>query len=290
MKGDSGRSCTAPLVSKCVAICRACSISLISAQMYEIYINDRPLRLVAQPPELEPGVADPRHLIAAWRGKTKTLLNYADTLEKGSPKVSQVTLYYSDLPSMWADFKSHYKIVEAAGGLVRLAGTDRFLMMERRGYLDLPKGKIDPGETVTEAALREVSEETGLAIASTTIKNQWPIIENRTSAGRFIAGMTKSTADLLKTNSPTCPIPPISSRLEDLLKTGLPFRLSLHTYRTKKGKRVLKPTYWFAMESSQKKLHPQVEEGIDWVDWLRISEADLDKMYPSLKPILFGKA
>ncbi|MEM8584922.1 MAG: NUDIX domain-containing protein [Bacteroidota bacterium] len=258
--------------------------------MYEIYINDRPLRLVAQPPELEQGEADPRHLIAAWRGKTKTLLNYADTLEKGSPKISEITLYYSDLLTMWAEFKSHYKIVEAAGGLVRLAGTDRFLMMERRGYLDLPKGKIDPGETVAEAALREVSEETGLAIASTTIKNQWPGIADRTSAGRSIPGMTKSTADPLKINSLTHDMPPISSRLEDLLKTGLPFRLSLHTYRTKKGKRVLKPTYWFAMESSQKELQPQLEEGIDRVDWLRISEVDLDEMYPSLIPILLGNS
>lgn len=34
-------------------------------------------------------------------------------------------------------------------------------MIFRRGVWDLPKGKIDPGETPAECALREVAEETG---------------------------------------------------------------------------------------------------------------------------------
>ena len=38
----------------------------------------------------------------------------------------------------------------------------QWLLIFRRGHWDLPKGKIDPGETPEQAAIREVQEETGL--------------------------------------------------------------------------------------------------------------------------------
>ncbi len=52
--------------------------------------------------------------------------------------------------------------VEAAGGVVVVDG--RVLLVHRPRYDDwtLPKGKLDPGESFEEAALREVEEETGL--------------------------------------------------------------------------------------------------------------------------------
>jgi 8-oxo-dGTP pyrophosphatase MutT (NUDIX family) len=49
----------------------------------------------------------------------------------------------------------------AAGGLVRNEADD-LLMIYRRGKWDLPKGKLDEGETIEACAIREVKEETGL--------------------------------------------------------------------------------------------------------------------------------
>ena len=53
------------------------------------------------------------------------------------------------------------KKIIAAGGLV-LNEKDELLMIFRRGFWDLPKGKLDEGESIPECAVREVQEETGL--------------------------------------------------------------------------------------------------------------------------------
>lgn len=49
----------------------------------------------------------------------------------------------------------------AAGGLV-WNERDELLMIYRRGKWDLPKGKLDEGESIEDCAVREVMEETGL--------------------------------------------------------------------------------------------------------------------------------
>ena len=43
------------------------------------------------------------------------------------------------------------------------------LLIFRRGAWDLPKGKLDPGETVREAAHREVCEEVGIKRKKLTV-------------------------------------------------------------------------------------------------------------------------
>ena len=56
--------------------------------------------------------------------------------------------------------------VRAAGGVVRRTAGDgiEVLVVHRPRYDDwsLPKGKLDPGETFEQAAVREVQEETGV--------------------------------------------------------------------------------------------------------------------------------
>ena len=52
-------------------------------------------------------------------------------------------------------------IITAAGGLVQNSNGE-FLLMYRRGFWDLPKGKLDLGESIPDCAVREVREETGL--------------------------------------------------------------------------------------------------------------------------------
>jgi 8-oxo-dGTP pyrophosphatase MutT (NUDIX family) len=52
-------------------------------------------------------------------------------------------------------------IITAAGGLVQ-NNEGAFLLIFRRSFWDLPKGKLDVGESIPDCAVREVREETGL--------------------------------------------------------------------------------------------------------------------------------
>lgn len=61
--------------------------------------------------------------------------------------------------------RDHYRCVKAAGGLVSSPDGYR-LMILRNGRWDLPKGMVEPGETLSAAARREVREETGVEPAT----------------------------------------------------------------------------------------------------------------------------
>lgn len=62
---------------------------------------------------------------------------------------------------------AHYIYIKAAGGIVHPAGAtaDRNLLIFRNSHWDMAKGKVETGETLRQAAVREVEEETGLKIA-----------------------------------------------------------------------------------------------------------------------------
>ena len=57
--------------------------------------------------------------------------------------------------------KTDFKFIVAAGGVVANSADD-LLFIERLGLWDLPKGKVEEGESVETAAVREIIEETGL--------------------------------------------------------------------------------------------------------------------------------
>jgi 8-oxo-dGTP pyrophosphatase MutT (NUDIX family) len=70
-------------------------------------------------------------------------------------------LLHHDLPQLQKQLFKHFTHIEAAGGLVQNAD-GKYLFIHRLGKWDLPKGKMEHGETSIESATREVTEETGV--------------------------------------------------------------------------------------------------------------------------------
>lgn len=129
--------------------------------MYKIYINETPLHLTSTAESLSFGVPGDKNLVLRYAGKKKFLLSVIDQLEK-TGRFEKVVIFSENLEKLWSDFQSAFKLINAAGGVV-FNQQNQALMIFRRGYWDLPKGKIDDRETPSQAALREVQEETGLA-------------------------------------------------------------------------------------------------------------------------------
>jgi len=75
--------------------------------------------------------------------------------------IKGVNLYTPDLESGWKDFLKSFHTVSAAGGLV-LNPNKEILFIFRSEKWDLPKGRIESGESIEEAAIREVEEECGI--------------------------------------------------------------------------------------------------------------------------------
>lgn len=71
------------------------------------------------------------------------------------------TLYNPTFNNLLKLFQSNFTYIEAAGGFIKNEYNE-YLFIFRRDKWDLPKGKLEKGETPEIAALREVSEETGL--------------------------------------------------------------------------------------------------------------------------------
>lgn len=124
--------------------------------MIHIYFFDRAL-LLAKPNEF-----------AGQAGKTvlnieeqSDLKDFVLRFEKSSQ--FEIALIESPEPENILDqIKSVFWFIEAAGGLVKKPnGT--FLVIERLGVWDLPKGKIDKGENPLDAAIREIEEECGVS-------------------------------------------------------------------------------------------------------------------------------
>lgn len=77
------------------------------------------------------------------------------------PNFNQGVIYNENLDELKSAFFEHFTVIQAAGGLIR-NNNDEILLIFRRGKWDLPKGKLDEGESLEDCAVREVGEETGV--------------------------------------------------------------------------------------------------------------------------------
>jgi 8-oxo-dGTP pyrophosphatase MutT (NUDIX family) len=127
--------------------------------MYKVFINNKPLIFTDSAFQQE---NNERILVTKYPGKQKFLYSFIDLLEK-SPHYDGIVLMAADVEKLWSDFQGIYKIIEAAGGVVYNEKAE-VLVIYRLKTWDLPKGKIDKGETPEIAAVREIQEETGLNV------------------------------------------------------------------------------------------------------------------------------
>lgn len=118
--------------------------------MYKVFINEKKLILSSAP-----------------QNSPKTL-NYDGThsfefaLDLLENTASQgLNIYHNDIDELWKDFGNYFKKIDAAGGIVKNID-NKILFIHRLGKWDLPKGKIETGESREVAAVREVEEECGI--------------------------------------------------------------------------------------------------------------------------------
>lgn len=86
----------------------------------------------------------------------KTLLH-----EMQQPTIHAIVFFHPSLEELRKKVFKKFKHIRAGGGMIRNEKNE-ILLIFRRGKWDLPKGKLDEGETIEACALREVMEETGL--------------------------------------------------------------------------------------------------------------------------------
>ena len=121
--------------------------------MYKVFFNQKPIILTTTFQEQTPEsplfflkFTNKKNIVAALRSK----------------KVKQLYLYHAKEEKMWALFYEIFKVIEAAGGIVRQRSSGKYLFIYRNDKWDLPKGRIEEDEAVRTAAMREVEEETGV--------------------------------------------------------------------------------------------------------------------------------
>lgn len=84
------------------------------------------------------------------------------TLHRNSPESKPLYVVNANLKKLMKLFFDDHKRIEAAGGIV-LNEKKEILFIDRLGYWDLPKGKVEKHEELKEAAVREIEEECGIS-------------------------------------------------------------------------------------------------------------------------------
>lgn len=119
--------------------------------MYKVFVNDVPIIL-----STEKNIGKQYRTIPLKEVKFKKLINRISDGE-----LLYVNLYHKNEEKLEQFLLKKIPVVEAGGGLV-FNKKKEILFIKRNGKWDLPKGKIEKGETHQEAAIRETEEETGV--------------------------------------------------------------------------------------------------------------------------------
>lgn len=125
--------------------------------MYKVFVNESPLILTNERPTNNTG-----NVFLMEEDD----INYAITAL--AKKKLDLAYIYDPTEEILEKFSMKIPLVVAAGGMVR-NNKGKVLFIYRNGKWDLPKGKLDKGESIEKAAIREVEEETG--VKNLSIKN-----------------------------------------------------------------------------------------------------------------------
>ena len=144
---------------------------------YRVYFDDRPLFIISE--KVDKVIAGAEVVKAESEADIKSVIKRMDEDAEAS-----IVIKSPDPVSTFEYFKKQFHFIQAGGGLVK-NGKDEYLFIFRRGKWDLPKGKLDKGETILECAMREVKEETGIVnlTASDHLVDTWHVYHER---GKFI--------------------------------------------------------------------------------------------------------
>lgn len=123
-------------------------------QSYEVYILNRPVIFGRTSPAKADGLV--------LNEPTEEVLKALPGLLRQRADIPRVSLIADDVEALWIRFCMGYHEVLAAGCIVENE-LGEILWMKRNGRWDLPKGKVERGERIEAAALREVTEETGIS-------------------------------------------------------------------------------------------------------------------------------
>lgn len=122
-----------------------------------VFIKDKPICLSD---EISEELLLNSQLIVQYNGDSDIELTVK--LFEDTKSIKSLLIYSDNYDDLIKSFQSKYKILEAAGGIV-FNDRSEALFIYRFDRWDLPKGKLENGETPEKGALREVEEECGIS-------------------------------------------------------------------------------------------------------------------------------
>jgi len=126
--------------------------------MYKVFVNNQSIHFVKT---INIHLFDSEDIeFYQFQSKKALLAVIADFIDK---KLTQRLYIYCpvNLTEVFSFFKAQYIEIKAGCGLVSNLNNE-YLFIYRLNKWDLPKGKLDKGETIKECAKREIEEETGI--------------------------------------------------------------------------------------------------------------------------------